>query len=597
VLVTCTAAFAVPVDQLEPGRDWRIRRLRVRGNEAVSTRALRAEMLTRTRPWYTFWRRRPAFDPVTFAADLERLRLLYRRRGYYRALITHDIEIEPGGDRVQALVSIDEGLPVRVVAIEVALAGALPAPDAETELRAGLPLSAGDVFTEDAYNTAVAHLRRYYRERGYAQVRVDKRARVDVTSDTVDVAYRAESGAPATFGDVADVQVEGIEKVDENVIRREVAFESGQPFDERLIERTRRNLEALKLFSTVTITEEPRDGRIDLRIGVKERPPREIRLGVGFDSEELVRGSAAWTHYNFLGGARQFQASVRASVLDRTFTAGLLQPHFPLHASRTNLLFSEGQQREEPFTLDLTRVSPRIDWEMTAHLTTFVFYRFEYNLLLDVKERIEDSFPGIAPGDGILSGLGVGAKWSTLDDEFNPTRGWATTAAVEPVGGFLGGDYSFVRFTWEGRAYRRLLGRLGGAARLRLGAADPTGSSEEIPMFERFFSGGINSVRGYGRWRVGRIFGDPVGGRTRVEFTTELRHPITDRLSGIAFVDGGQVSVRSYVFPFNEMQYGAGVGLRYSSPVGALGLDLGFPTDPPRDDPRWRVHVTLGATF
>jgi outer membrane protein assembly complex protein YaeT len=426
---------------------------------------------------------------------------------------------------------------------------------------------------------------------------VDKRARVDVTSDTVDVAYQVESGPPATFGDVGDVEVEGIEKVDDKVVRREVAFESGQPFDERLVERTRRNLEALKLFSTVTITEEPRDGRIDLRIAVKERPPREIRLGVGFDTEELVRGSAAWTHYNFLGGARQFQVSVRASMLDRTVTAGLLQPHFPLHASRTNLLFSLGQQKEEPFTLDRTRVSPRVDWQMTPHLSTFVFHRFEYDILLDVKDRIEASFPGIAPDDGFLSGIGVGAQWSALDDELDPTRGWATIATAESVGEFLGGDYSFVRFTWEGRAYRRLLGRLGGAGRLRLGAAEPTGSSDEIPIFERFFSGGINSVRGYGRWRVGRIFGDPVGGRTRVEFSAELRHPITDRLSGIAFVDGGQVSVRSYVFPFNEMQYGLGVGLRYASPVGPVGLDLGFPTDPPRDDPHWRVHVSLGATF
>jgi len=589
--------MAVPVDQLDPGREWRISRLRFEGNELVSGRTLRAEMLTRTRPWYTFWRRRPVFDPVTFAADLERLRALYRRRGYYLARITHDIETEPGEDQLRAVVSIDEGPPVRVAAVDVAFAGEPPPPEAEAELRAGLPLTAGAIFTESAYDASVAHLRRYYRERGYAQVRVDKRARVDVGRNAADVAYHVESGSTFVFGDVGEVEIHGLEDVDEGVVRRELAFDSGEAFDERLVQRTRRNLEALKLFSPVNITEEPREGRIDLRIGVKERPPRELRLGVGFDTEELVRGSAAWTHFNFLGGARQFQVSARVSVLERTLAAGLLQPHFPLHDSRTNLLFSEGQQEEEPFTLDRTRVSPRIDWQMTPRLTTFVFHRFEYDILLEVNRRIEASFPGIDPGDGFLSGIGLGAQWSALDDDLNPTRGWATTATVESVGGFLRGDYSFVRLTWEGRAYRRLLGRLGGAARLRLGAADPTGSSEEIPIFERFFSGGINSVRGYGRWRIGRIFGDPVGGRTRVEFSAELRHPITDRLSGIAFVDGGQVGVRSYVFPFNEMQYGAGVGVRYASPVGPVGVDLGFPTDPPHDDPRWRVHVSLGATF
>lgn len=596
-LLAASPAAGVSIDQLDPGRDWRIDRLRLRGNDAVSARAIRAEMLTRARPWYVVWRRRPVFDPGTFAADLERLRLLYRRRGYYHTRIAHDVESEPDDGRVRVTVSIDEGPPVRVAVVNVAFGGELPAPDAERALRGSLPLAAGAIFTESAYTASVAYVRRYYRERGYAQVRVDKRARVDLGHDTAEVAYQVGSGPPCVFGDVRDVEIHGVESVDEGVVRREVAFESGAAFDERLVERTRRNLEALKLFSAIDIAEEPREGRIDLRIAVKERPPREVRVGVGFDTEELVRGSAAWTHYNLLGGARQLQVSARLSVIHQTLAAGFLQPHFPLHAGRTNLLFSEGRQEEEPFTLDRTRVSPRIDWQVTSHLTAFVFHRFEYDVLLEVNRRIETSFPGIDPGDGFLSGAGVGAQWSALDNDLDPTTGWATTAAVESVGGLLGGDYSFLRTTWEGRAYRGLLGRLRGAARLRLGAADPVGSSREIPIFERFFSGGINSVRGYGRWRVGRIFGDPVGGRTRVEFTVELRHPITDRLSGVAFVDGGQVSVRSYVFPFDEMQYGAGAGLRYASPVGPIGLDLGFPTDAPEDDPRWRVHVSLGAAF
>ena len=123
--------MAVPVDQLDPGREWRISRLRFQGNDLVSGRTLRAEMLTRTRPWYTFWRRRPVFDPVTFAVDLERLRALYRRRGYYLAQITHDIETEPGEDQLRAVVSIEEGPPARVAAVDVAFAGEPPPPEAE----------------------------------------------------------------------------------------------------------------------------------------------------------------------------------------------------------------------------------------------------------------------------------------------------------------------------------------------------------------------------------------------------------------------------------------------------------------------------------
>jgi outer membrane protein assembly complex protein YaeT len=597
LMLPARPALAVPVDELDVGRDWRLSKLSLRGTDAVSRRALRAEMLTRTRPWYTFWRAHPIFDPVTFAADLERLRHHYRRRGYYRARVTHDIEAEPDRDAVVAVVSIDEGPPVRVTAVDVTFGGDEPGGAAAARLRAGLPLAPGQVFTEDAYNEAVAYLRRDYRERSYARVQVEKHAAIDVAAGSAAVTYRVESGPPCVFGDVADVEIAGTEAVDPTIVRREIAFESGETFDERLLARTRRNLENLKLFGSVGITEVATDERIDLRIQVKEQPPREVRLGVGFDTEELLRGSAAWTHYNFLGGARQLQFSIRASTLQRTITAGILQPHFPLHDSRTNVLFSQGQQDEEPFTLERTRVSPRIDWYVTPALTAFVFHRFEYFELRDVNDLIPAVLPGVAPGSGVLSGLGAGLDWNALDDPVNPTRGWAATASVEPVGEFLGGDSSFVRLQWEGRGYRPLVGRLTGAVRLRLGTADPVGSSQEIPIFERFFSGGLNSVRGYGRWRIGPIIGDPVGGRTRVEFTTELRHPITKSVAAVAFVDGGQVSVRSYDFPFDELQYGFGVGARYVSPIGPVGLDVGFPDDPPSGDAPWQIHVSLGALF
>jgi translocation and assembly module TamA len=90
---------------------------------------------------------------------------------------------------------------------------------------------------------------------------------------------------------------------------------------------------------------------------------------------------------------------------------------------------------------------------------------------------------------------------------------------------------------------------------------------------------------------------EPVGGRTLVETSVELRHPITDSISGVVFFDGGQVSLASYDFLFDDLQYGTGVGARVRTPIGPLGLDLGFPIDPPSDDQRWQVHLSLGATF
>jgi outer membrane protein assembly complex protein YaeT len=585
----------VPLAGLDPGRDWRLRRLRIHGTDAVSARKLRQVMVTQPRPWYAIWRRRPPFDPIAFGADLERIKHLYRSRGYYHAVILHDIELPEDGDVVVAEVSVDEGPVVNVERVDVALSGAELPSDQRQLLVHGLPIAAAEPFTEDAYNRAAAQLRAYYREHGYARVRVTKHGTVDVLRDTAVVTYSVESGPACVFG---DVRIEGTEKVDASVVRREVAFRPNAPFQESLLDRTRGNLRALKLFQSVEIDEETTGKRVDIRIRLQEQAPREVRLGVGFDTEELLRGTAGWRHYNFLGGARQLGFTARASFLQRAIAADFLQPHFPVADSRTTVVFGQFQLDDVTFTLDQTRVSPRIDWQVTPALAVFVFHRLEYDSLSDVDDDVANALPEAVESDGILSGLAVGVEWNGTDDQRNPTRGFATSAIVEPVGGLLGGDFDFVRLTWEGRAYQRLIGRLVGAARLRLGAADPVGSSDEIPLFERFYSGGINSVRGYGRWRIGpRADDDPLGGRTLVEASIELRHPITDAFTGAVFLDAGQVSLRSYDFPFDDLRYGAGLGMRYHSPVGPISFDLGFPFQPPGDDEPWQVHVGLGSTF
>ena len=180
----------------------------------------------------------------------------------------------------------------------------------------------------------------------------------------------------------------------------------------------------------------------------------------------------------------------------------------------------------------------------------------------------------------------------------DPTRGWVLGATVEPVGGLLGGDFNFVRLLADGRFYLPLVGGLLGAARFRLGTAEPYTRHDEVPLFERFYAGGIDSVRGYGRWRIGPLVDDkPIGGRTLAEASVELRHPITEKLGAAVFLDGGQVNRPSFDFPFGSLRYGAGFGVRYRSPVGPVRVDLGFPFQPPDGDQRWQVHVSLGSKF
>jgi len=608
VLLASSAARAVPLESLEAHRALRLGSVTFQGNEQVGAGALRDALLTRPRRWFALWQDRPPFDPYTFRTDLERLRALYRSRGFYHAVVTEDVSIRDG-DLADVTITIKEGKPVVVMDVELVIEDLTLPPGDEQRLRTDLPIEPGDVFEEERYERGRSVLRGWFRQRGYARVAVEKKARVDVRDDTATVHYRVEPGPPAVFGEVT---ISGLTEVDPEVVRREVAFQPGEPFRESLLDKTRKNLDGLRLFRSVRLIEDDSGGeRVDIDIALAEGERHEVRLGVGYETEEGIRGIAGWRDYNFLGGARQLGFTLRISQLFRTVAADFLQPHFPTQTSRLRLVFLQEQTDDDPYDLLETKILPRLEWDVTPRLTTYGFYRGALDIMTGVPRAVRLALPAADPKQSIVSGFGFGLDLNATDSLVNPTRGGIARFSVEPVGMALGGDVSFVRTIWEGRLYLPLPYRFGGAGRMRLGSEEPTGNSTQIPLFERFYAGGINSVRGYARRRVGPLASDlvppskctfldcdhPLGGRSLVELSTELRHPITHTIDIAGFVDAGQVSLDSWDFPFDDLQYGIGLGLRYRSVVGPLRVDLGFPLERRGDDASWQIYFAVGDTF
>ena len=105
-------------------------------------------------------------------------------------------------------------------------------------------------------------------------------------------------------------------------------------------------------------------------------------------------------------------------------------------------------------------------------------------------------------------------------------------------------------------------------------------------------------MRGYERWHVGpMVGGDPIGGLSLIEMSIELRHPITETIGAAVFLDAGQVSVKKFDLPYDDLDYGTGFGVSYKTPIGPLRVDLGFPLERPPGDPGWQIHLSLGQAF
>jgi outer membrane protein insertion porin family/translocation and assembly module TamA len=588
---------AIQVDELDPRRDWRLEDLTFTGNERISTGELREVLAGQPRPWYAFWRPLPPFNPAVFKTDLQRLERSYRAMGYYEAEIAHDLETREG-DRVAARIHIREGDPVKAARVAFEITDR-PELGAELEgLRRDLPLSEGQVFSEQRYRQTDERITEFFLNRGYARVKVERKAEVVLERHEASVYYRIEGGPPSVFGETT---VEGLEDVEPHVVLRELAYETGERFSKKALEESRKNLVALDLFGKIDILPDPRGADpavVPIVIELEEKPPREVLLGIGYGTEDQLRGQARWRHNNWLGGARRLEIGAKVSFIAREAEARFVQPHFLGRHNRYTLGFGPKQFDEPGYFLTVSRLEQRFERKFTPTFLGFVEHRVEWNNLEDVPAATVRRL-GDFERKGFLSGIGIGVFWNRVDDPLEPRKGWTLSLGAEEVGGPLGGSFDFYRLRGEGTWFYPLASRTVFATRLKLGFSDPFGDSREVPIFERFFAGGSKSVRGYGRHRLGPLSAtdDPLGGRSMIEGSVELRQQITDTLGGALFLDFGQISLRSFDFPVDDLEAAAGFGFSYKTPVGPLRLDVGFPFDPPGDDRAWQVHFSIGHFF
>jgi len=586
-------ACAVLTDALDTTREWKVQGIEFFGNQAFSADELSEAMSTKARAWYRVWEDRPPFDPITFQNDLEKLQRFYESKGYYGTTVAYDLEVDESKSAITARISIDEAPPVLISAVDIEVSGDRSALAA---LPKELPVKQGAVFREAEYQQGEQILRTFFLEHGYAHVKTERKAVVNVDERRVNIQYSVEPGPIAVFG---ATEVKGTDTVDPEIIKRELTYRSGETYSQSKVSESRDKILALDLFGSVRIAPVETQGTptvVPMEIEVTEKSHREIRLGVGWGTEDRFRTLLEWRHFNWLGDGRRLSIVGRYSSIAIRGAIDLVQPHFLTPRTRGALNLSYDQEDEETYLRHVGRFAPRLEQQFSRALTGFVLYRFEYDKLNEIDSATVDAL-GPIRRKGFLSGPSAGMVWNTTDDPLNPKKGEVVTLGFD-YGGW-GGDFNFYKMTAEGKKYIDIGWQTIFASRLKLGLADSIGASENLPIFERFYSGGEKSVRGYVRRHLGTLssIGDPLGGLSLVEGSLELRRPIWKELSGAVFVDFGQVSKRSFDLPFGNLQFSRGFGVNYTTPVGPLSFYVGFPVHPPGGDRPWQINFSIGTFF
>jgi outer membrane protein assembly complex protein YaeT len=594
-LIANPEAVGFTVADLDPSLHYKLEKIDLSGEHAFSRDAVVSVMTTKERPWYQVWKPLPDFDTQRFTDDLAHIERFYEAHGYYNARITYDLTLSR--DKVTPHLSVSEDKPITVGTIDIKVANSSPLPQ-ELDRSFKLPFNKDDVFDQDAYQTAAQDLLNLYTTHSFAHAKVQRHAVVEVGPLQARIRYDVEPGGRCVFG---NTKIIGIKKVDSKLIEEQLIYKPGEPFNSRKLAATRSAIVGLNLFSAVDIEQEenPTDRAvIPITISVNEGPKHSLSAGAGYNTQTQLNATIGWTDYNFLGGARQLSVTGTYSNVNSMFDVKLLQPRFFSEKSTLTLEASQQQQTYQTYTGNISGFDPHIDYKLSSSLTAFAGWRLEYMKFNSVSASTIKAIGGFRRS-GILSGPSAGVTFNNTEDPFNPQSGEILSLLGNLSDHSFGADYRYWRVLAEARKYQLVGWQTVLATRLKVGLSDTQSTIGDVPLSERFYSGGEGSVRGYGLRRIGPLSAsnDPLGGLSLIEGSVELRRPLVWKLNGALFFDCGQVATQPYDLRVDALQCGYGPAAGMNSPVGPINFYVGFPTQKPRGDSNWQFYFSIGQYF
>jgi len=647
----------------------------VSGVRSVDQKALMQGLATRPTECRTllylpicFFSRSPLFavraylDPVEMRRDALRIRLFYWKRGYRDVAVTSRVERARGGSRV--VFEVKENEPTVISRLDVAQSDTVlqrSAIDAALQLRAGDPL---DLV---AIDSSLTLLRNALWDRGYADARL--------TLDTSEVVNDSNAGAVTLDLDVGRlttvraINITGARAISERTIRRLLHLSAGDLYRRSSLLESQRDLYLSGLFSEVDLSAPTTsDSAKSLTLKLVEAPLRHLELSGGFTTADFLQLEAELTRYHFLGGARRL--TVRGTVsnllarqlngagpfydvtngstgterdpfLRATWAASLefAQPWF-LGASNQFGASIFTHRRSIPGVVTDNGVGATVAFtrELGSRSNATLGYTYEASRI-----NASDVYFCVAVGLCVSSAIDVVSERHPLapvsfvaqldrsNNLFAPNRGVRARLDVEHASASTGSDFAYNRAALTASAYFRVTRRGVLATRARLGVVEAmagsnrrlgVSSTEERVIHPRklFFSGGSQSVRGYGENQLGPrvltinpalLIADtsgtarctnltlaaglcdpnavgvkasafqprPLGGSALAEASVEFRFPLSvpAGLSGAVFVDGAIVGTRRFSNLLGATAtITPGFGVRFDTPVGPVRLDLGI---------------------
>ena len=584
---------AVVTFRITEGPKGRIKKIVLKGTLKIKSSDLKKVMTTKQWSLFSYITKTGVLDEDVLKNDTQLLTAYYYEHGYLDAKVSEPKIDLRDPKRIQIEIEIEEGPQYRLGTIDFKGDVLTTKEDLFKDLR----LKRNDVYRNSAVREQIRIFTEKFANEGYAYVDINPETNIDSKNLLVHLTFEMEKKKRVSF---EKIQVTGNTKTRDKVIRRELEVEEGEIYSVTDLNESRDRLRRTGYFKEVGFTTSggSTDEKINLDIKVEEAPTGALSFGVGYSSIENVVGSVSLSEQNLFGmgyhGLLRFQLGAESS----TFKASFTDPYFLGYPYSAGIdLYHEDIQYFDTYAYKILGGDLRLGKKLTKRIRLDSMYKLEnvnvYNVADDASTFIKEQ-----EGKKTTSALSFTLSMDTRDDYYVPTRGARHSLSVQNAGGFLGGDNYFVKGLFETSWFFPLPLSLVLNLRGKFGIIQPYGG-KETPIYEKFFVGGLYTVRGFEYGKAGPVdlFGDPQGAEKMVVFNTELIFPLSREigLRGAVFWDVGKGFDRwSNLTPLRQ---GAGAGIRWFSPMGPIHIDFSYNLTPRPGEKQSVFDFTMGTVF
>lgn len=597
--VTANISYPTPEDAvvryvIDEGSKIFIKEINFEGNEAFDDGELADEIETGEK-WFMSWITSTGLlKPDQIRQDAGRVTAFYHNNGYLEAKVGEP-EIVQEKEWFFVTFNIEEGPRFRVGTVDIQ-GDIISDKDIILDL---LSIRSEEYISRQTLRSDVLKITDYYAERGYAFADVKPMMNRSESGERLDIIINIRKSELVYINRIS---VKGNSRTRDNVIRRDLAIEEGGVFDSRALRRSSQALQRLGFFEVVNVTPEPtlNPSEMDVTVEVQEKSTGNFSIGAGYSSVDNLILMGKISENNFLGRGDKLSLSANVGGSSTLYNLAYTNPR--LNDSQLSWgtdLYNTSREYDD-YTRDSTGGALRIGYPVWEKWKMYGSYSYTDTDLSDLSDDASYIIQNSVDLH-VTSAVKVSFTRDTRNRTFAPSEGSKNLLSLKYAGGALGGDAQFTKLegstSWYFASFFSTVFHIKGAAGQIFENED-----DKLPVYERFYLGGLNSIRGYEYGKVSpqdpdteeRIGGDKMW-YTNLEFIFPLLKE--QGIFGAFFYDTGQVYDDDENWAVSDLAQAAGVEVRWLSPMGPLRVVWGYNLDPEDDEDESVWDFSIGGTF